>query len=228
MKRMNLAFGLLWSAAAMAQTPTGGAVPHVRLETEAGAIVLRLEAEKAPATVANFLRYVDQKRLDGTSFYRAMLVGEPGRFGLVQGGVRGDPKRVLPPVKHEPTSQTGLSNIDGAISMARGAPGTATGDFFIVLGDLSALDAKADGEGDIGGFAAFGRVVEGMEVVRAIQTAPVSATAGEGAMRGQMLEKPVRILKAGRVNWTPPPAPPSPPPSAEADEAFDPDVLAEP
>jgi len=199
----------LISLPAAAQT----ALPHVALETDAGTITIRLEAEKAPATVANFLRYVDGKRLDGTSFYRAMLVGDPGKFGLVQGGVKGDPKRLLPPVKHEPTSQTGLSNTNGAISMARGAPGSATADFFIILGDLSSLDAKTEGaktegQGDIAGFAPFGQVVEGMDVVRTIQSAPTSPTLGEGAMKGQMLAKPITIKTARRVAYTPPePAP---------------------
>lgn len=204
---------VFWAGAAGAQVPV--AEPHVLLVTELGEIVLRLEASKAPLTVRNFLRYVDQKRLDGTGFYRTMLVGEPGAFGLVQGGVRGDPKRLLPPVAHEPTSVTGLSNTDGAISMARAAPGSATADFFIILGNLSSLDAKPDGAGDNLGFAAFGRVVKGMEVVKAIQAAPVSATAGEGAMKGQMIEKPVKILKATRTVFASPPE-------------FDPKTLPEP
>lgn len=190
----------LISPPVMAQT----ALPHVALETDAGTITIRLEAEKAPATVANFLRYVDQKRLDGTSFYRAMLIGDPGKFGLIQGGVKGDPKRILPPVKHEPSTQTGLSNTNGAVSMARAAPGSATADFFIILGDLSSLDAKAEGEGDIAGFAPFGQVVEGMDVVTTIQSAPTSPTLGEGAMKGQMIAKPVIIKSARRVAYTPP------------------------
>lgn len=209
----------LISLPAAAQT----ALPHVALETDAGTITIRLEAEKAPATVANFLRYVDQKRLDGTSFYRAMLIGDPGNFGLIQGGVKGDPKRLLPPVKHEPTTQTGLSNTNGAISMARAAPGSATADFFIILGDLSSLDAKTEGEGDIAGFAPFGQVVEGMDVVRTIQSAPTSPTLGEGAMKGQMLAKPITIKAAKRVAYTPPaPAPETPEPE------FDPAELPQP
>jgi peptidyl-prolyl cis-trans isomerase A (cyclophilin A) len=199
---------------AMAQT----ALPHVALETDAGTITIRLEAEKAPATVANFLRYVDQKRLDGTSFYRAMLIGDPGNFGLIQGGVKGDPKRILPPVKHEPTSQTGLSNTNGVIALARAAPGSATADFFIILGDLSSLDAKAEGQGDIAGFAAFGQVVEGMDVVTIIQSAPTSPTLGEGAMKGQMIAKPVIIKAAKRIAYTPPAAKPE----------FDPSELPQP
>jgi peptidyl-prolyl cis-trans isomerase A (cyclophilin A) len=175
--------------------PVAPVLPHVEVVTGLGSFTLRLEQMRAPVTTANFLRYVDQKRFDGTVFYRAMMVGDAGQFGLIQGGTQGNPKRVLPPIKHEPTSETGLSNTHMAISMARGAPGTASGDFFIILGDLSSLDAS---EADPG-FAAFGKVVKGEEVVKAIQAAPVSATAGEGAMKGQMLEKPVPIVRMVRT-----------------------------
>ena len=99
--------------------------------TSLGTIVVAVETERAPVTAANFLRYVDAKRFDGTTFYRAMKLGKDGEYGLIQGGVRGDPKRALPPIAHEPTSKTGLTHDEGAISMARTTPGTATGDFFI-------------------------------------------------------------------------------------------------
>src|SRR3546814_7340692 len=89
-------------------------------------IVVGVHLAQAPVTAANFLRYVDQKRLDGTSFYRGVGTGD---YGFVQGGAQNDPKRILPPIKHEPTSQTGLTHDDGALSMARYAPGSATGDF---------------------------------------------------------------------------------------------------
>ena len=175
--------------------PAVAPLPHVEVVTGLGAFTLRLERDKAPLTTANFLRYVDQKRFDGTVFYRAMMVGDAGQFGLIQGGTQGNSKRVLPPVKHEPTSITGLSNTDMVISMARGAPGSANGDFFIILGDLSSLDANASDPG----FAAFGKVVAGQSVVKAIQAAPVSATKGEGAMQGQMIEKPVGIVRMRRT-----------------------------
>lgn len=173
------------------------ATVRVSLQTSAGPILLELEKERAPLTTANFLRYVDQKRLDGANFYRAVKVA-PG-FGLVQGGVRNDPKRVLPPVAHEPTSKTGLTHSDGVISMARGAPGTANGDFFITVGAMQSLDANPDQPGDNLGFAAFGRVVEGMDVIRTILESPTSPTAGEGAMKGQMLAPPIRIVSARRL-----------------------------
>lgn len=105
------------------------ATVRVVLQTSAGPITLELEKEKAPVTTTNFLRYVDQKRFDGISFYRAMKLGEG--FGLIQAGIRADTKKLLPPIKHEPTTQTGLSHVDGAISMARDAPGTARADFHL-------------------------------------------------------------------------------------------------
>jgi peptidyl-prolyl cis-trans isomerase A (cyclophilin A) len=174
--------------------------PGVVITTSEGPIRIELTADRAPKTVANFLRYVDEKRLDGTSFYRALKVGGRSDLGLVQGGIRAEPKRALPPVAHEPTSATGLSHTHGAISMARGTPGSAQGDFFIILGELTSLDANPAAEGDNQGFAVFGRVTEGMETVTRILESPVSATAGEGAMKGQMIEKPVRIVSVRRAD----------------------------
>lgn len=178
---------------------------RVRLTTAEGPILIAVETERAPLTAANFLRYVDRRKLDGASFYRAL--GFPGRpdLGLVQGGAKSDPERLLPPIPHEPTSKTGLTHGDGAISMARGAPGSAQGDFFIILGGLPALDASPPVPGqaagaDSGGFAVFGHVVEGMDVVKRILAAPVSPTAGAGAMKGQMILKPVPILSARRAD----------------------------
>jgi len=174
----------------------------VRMQTTLGVIVLAIEKARAPRTAANFLRYVDQKRLDGITFYRAMKLGDSGDIGLVQGGLRGDPKRVLKPIAHEPTSATGLSHVSGAISMARAAPGTANADFFIVVGDLVAFDAKpadaAAGQPEDPGYAVFGRVVEGMDVVSAILGQPTSATLGPEVMKGQMIAKPVKVLTVRR------------------------------
>ncbi len=187
----------LWAQSPEVATPAPKpATVRVDLETSEGRIVLELEKERAPVTTANFLRYVDQKRLDGSGFYRATKVA-PG-FGLIQGGVRNDPKRVLPPIAHEPTSKTGLSHLDGTISMARGAPGSASGDFFITIGSIPSMDADPSQPGDNLGFAAFGHVVEGMDIVRHILDEPTSPTAGEGGMKGQMLVAPVKINSAHR------------------------------
>jgi len=170
----------------------------VAIETNLGKILVAVEVERAPITSANFLRYVDEKRYDGTSFYRADPVQKD--FGLIQGGTRGDPKRTLKPIPHEPTTKTGLSNTDGALSMARNAPGTATSDFFIIVGDMSGLDAKPSAPGDNLGFAVFGHVLEGMDVVHQIMLSPTDPNAGEGVMKGQMLKPGITILKAYRVN----------------------------
>ena len=187
-----------------ATAPAGNVTPPatvtVRLETELGPIVLAIETVRAPITAANFLRYVNSKRLDGSDFYRAMKIGDAGEYGLLQGGLRGNPKRVFKPIAHEPTHVTGLRHVSGAVSMARTTPGTATADFFIVWGDLSSLDSKpgsdaADPATDAG-YAVFGRVVEGMELVRAMLELPRSESARTEAMKGQMLEKPVKILTA--------------------------------
>lgn len=193
-------------AAAPVPAPAPAQVPvdyaYVALATPQGTITLALDRTHAPVTVANFLKYVDGKRLDGTTFYRAMHLdwGDPPG-GLLQGGLQGMPGKVLPPIAHEPTSVTGLSHKAGTISMARFAPGSATADFTIMIEDLTSLDAQpASDNPDLrAGFAAFGHVVAGMDVVRAIWNAPRSATRGEGVMRGQMIEAPVKILSARRT-----------------------------
>ncbi|MEK6541072.1 MAG: peptidylprolyl isomerase [Pseudomonadota bacterium] len=185
------------SAPAVAAPAHIPALQHVTLTTPQGAIVIAIEIERAPISAANFLRYVDARRLDGVTFYRAMDLGRG--YGLIQGGTRGNSRITYPAIAHEPTSRTGLSHSDGAISFARLAPGTASGDFFITVGALTALDAQAPGSGgDVDGFAVFGHVVAGMDVVRAIMVAPTDPNAGEGVMRGQMIAAPVRIVTARR------------------------------
>ena len=183
--------------AARANAPASQAPVNVRLETTEGPIIVALEQGSAPITTANFLRYVDEKRFDGISFYRAVNVA-PG-FGLIQGGIRGDARKLLPPIKHEPTTVTGLSHIDGAISMARNAPGTADASFFITVGAIPSMDADPKQSGDNLGFAVFGHVAQGMDIVRHILQEPTSPTEGEGVMKGQMLVQPVRILSARRI-----------------------------
>lgn len=182
-------------AAAPAPKP---ATVFVRLETGQGAIVLELEKERAPVTTANFLRYVDAKRFDGEVFYRAMRPAE--NFGLIQAGVRSDARKLFPAIRVEPTTRTGLTHQTGTISMARSAPVSARSDFFITIGDMSSLDAHPDQPGDNLGFAAFGHVVAGMDVVRAIMAAPTSPTLGaKEGMQGQILLSPVKILSARRI-----------------------------
>ncbi|MAQ66861.1 MAG: peptidylprolyl isomerase [Sphingomonadaceae bacterium] len=179
----------------------------VLIETTIGDITASIETERAPVTAANFLRYVDEDRFDGTHFYRAMHLdwGEPPN-GLLQGGTQMDPDRVLDPIAHEPTSQTGLSHTNGALSMARYDPGTATGDFSIMIKDQTGLDAdptSSDPNLQLG-FAVFGYVVDGMDVVQAIHALPPDPEKGEGWMKGQLLAEPVEIVDMRRVEATQP------------------------
>lgn len=175
---------------------------YVSVVTSSGTITLDLDAAHAPRTTANFLKYVDQKRFDGTVFYRSMHLdwGTPPN-GLIQGGTQNDAKRILKAVAHEPTDQTGILHKRGTISMARFAPGTATGDFSIMVSDQPGLDAKPDAIDADGkaGFAAFGKVVSGMDIVDQIWTARRSATKGVGVMKGQMLDPTIKIISMRRV-----------------------------
>ena len=175
----------------------------VLIETSMGDITVSLETERAPITAGNFLRYVDEDRFDGTKFYRAMHLdyGEPPN-GLLQGGTQMNPDRVLDPIAHEPTSATALSHTDGALSMARYDPGSATGDFSIMIKDQTGLDANpASPDPSLqAGFAVFGHVVDGMDVVHAIHAAPIDPDKGEGWMKGQLLADPVEIIDMRRVD----------------------------
>ena len=177
-----------------APTPKPATV-KVTLQTAQGPIVLELEKERAPVTATNFLKYVDGKRLDGATIYRAVKVQEG--FGLIQGGLRNDPKKILPKIAHEPTSRTGLTHTSGTVSMARAAPGSATMDFFITVGDQPSMDADPKQPGDNLGYAAFGHVVEGMELVKSVLAAPTNP-GGPAGMEGQMLAQPIRIVTARR------------------------------
>lgn len=188
------------NAAAEAAPPAAKPMPQaelarVRITTEAGDIVVELDGRRAPITTANFLAYAEEGRFDGTSFYRAARTKGSETRGFIQGGIRRSYRRMLPPIAHEPTDKTGIRHEAGTISMARSAPGNAMGEFFITTAPMPSMDAKA-GEP---GFAAFGRVVEGMDVVRLILSAPTVPNAGRGAMKGQMIEKPVRIEQARRI-----------------------------
>jgi len=192
-----LATALFLLPGTAAADPAAPGSVRVRLVTSEGSIVLALDARRAPKTTANFMAYVDDGRLDGTTFYRgARRKSAPG-LGYIQGGIRTDARRSLPPIAHEPTDQTGIRHLDGVISMARGgAPGSAMGNFFIMAGSNPALDAR---EGKPG-YAAFGKVVSGMDTVRRILAEPTGG--GVGAMRGQMILRPVRIIRAERLNGT--------------------------
>ncbi|WP_174279379.1 peptidylprolyl isomerase [Sphingomonas bacterium] len=191
---------LLAAQVASAPMPTSApaaapATVRVALTTSEGSIVLAIETERAPVTAANFLRYVERHRLDGVVFYRTVKV-QPD-YGFVQFGVQNAPGRVLPPIRHEPTTLTGVHHTDGAISLARLAPGTGAGDFTISVGDQRfSLDADPSRPGDNLGYAAFGHVVEGMDTVHRILDAPVAAG---GHFPGEQIAKPVVVTSARRV-----------------------------
>jgi peptidyl-prolyl cis-trans isomerase A (cyclophilin A) len=183
-----LAAALAGPAFAQASSTSADVVP-VEIDTSLGKIVVALDQKHAPLTTANFLRYVDAHKFDGQAFYRAMPYGDGG---LVQGGIR-DARKLNPPVAFESSDQTGIHNTTAAIAMAANAPGDAQSDFFIETTDIPAFDGPK-------GFAAFGHVTEGMDVVKQILAAPTSPTEGEGVMKGQMLDPPVKILKMMRVS----------------------------
>jgi peptidyl-prolyl cis-trans isomerase A (cyclophilin A) len=167
----------------------------VEISTDIGPIVVAVDTRHAPVTAANFLAYVDQHRFDQMSFYRAARADARPREGFVQGGTNNMMTRVLKPIRHEPTSETGLHHVDGTLSMARDDPGTATGDFFIVVGDGRYLDATRKDPG----YAAFGHVVSGMPLVRRMLVAKTFPGGWSKETVGQQMVKPVRILSARRV-----------------------------
>jgi peptidyl-prolyl cis-trans isomerase A (cyclophilin A) len=167
--------------------------PRVVIATEKGDIVVEVDLVRAPVTAANFLRYVDTGRYDGSTFHRTVtLANQPDdkvKIEVIQGGQLDEAKE-FPPVAHETTRATGLRHLDGTISMARSAPGSATSSFFFCVGDQPELDFGGRRNPDGQGFAAFGRVVEGLHVVRTIHGLPAE---------GQQLKPAVRILSVRRL-----------------------------
>ncbi|MCP3733961.1 peptidylprolyl isomerase [Sphingomonas sp. RP10(2022)] len=185
------------AGAAPAAAPRGPALVRVRLDTPYGPIVLALEARRAPRTVANFMGYVDDGRFDGMSFYRSARNRSAPTYGFIQGGIRTDARRILPPFPLETTAMTGIRHLDGTISMARRAEaGSAGGNFFITVGPMPSMDAK----GSYPGYAAFGHVESGMPVIRRILALPTG-----GGMGGQLLLRPIKLLRARRLTGTPRP-----------------------
>lgn len=172
---------------------------EVILETSAGSIVIELYAKAAPKTVDNFLLYVDAKRYDGAAFYRTVRDDNQAQnsvlIDVIQGGLGFDNLAAgLPPIAHEPTAKTNVKHVDGTISLARAEPGTGSSEFFICLGAQPSLDFGGMRNPDGQGFAAFGRVVQGMEVVRQIHTAETAKAMGElEYTSGQILSEPVVI-----------------------------------
>ncbi len=189
--------GLLTTAFVCCATHASAATNiMVRMETERGVILLELYADRAPQTVQNFLRYVDEGRYADAAFYRTVRMDNqaqnPIKIEVIQGGLGYGPHpQRLPPIPLETTQRTGIRHLDGVISMARTAePNSANSEIFICINDQPQLDNGGMRYMDGLGFAAFGRVIAGMDVVRAIQMAPAN---------GQMLNEPVRILAITRV-----------------------------
>ncbi len=174
---------------------------HVVMATALGDIEIEVFVEAAPKTAQNFLQLVDGGHLNGGTFYRVVSPendhGSPV-ISVIQGGI-GDAESPLPPIAHESTDDTGLRHTDGAISMARTGVGTATTEFFICIGDQPALDFGAARNPDRQGFAVFGRVVAGMDVVRAIHQSPADAPTESEYVAGQILEVPVAIVSIERL-----------------------------
>lgn len=173
------------------------AVPATRVEidTSLGPIVIALEMKRAPITARNFLAYVDQKLFDGTTFYRAARTSGAPKEGFVEGGINNAMGHALKAIPHEPTSVTGIRHVDGTVSMARDAPGTAMGDFFIVVGPGEYLDATRKDPG----YAAFGHVVSGMAVVHKMLAQQTYRGGWSQQTVGQSMIHPIRIISARRL-----------------------------
>ncbi len=172
--------------------------PIVLIRTSLGDIEIEVFRGRASITSENFLRYADEGLYDGTAFFRTVATGnQPDsevKIEVIQGGTMpkdGDYPSTYPPIEHETTETSGLRHVDGAVSMARMKPGTATSSFFICIGDQPELDYGGKRNPDGQGFAAFGRITKGMDVVRKIHKQP---------HEGQRLEPPVKIISCRRIN----------------------------
>jgi len=180
--------------------PAASQRPVVVFQTEKGSIEIEVDAQHAPLTAANFLKYVDGGFYDGGAVNRAVrpdnTVRHDVEIQVIQFQIDGTRRREeFPPIALERTSATGLKHVDGAVSMARNGPDTATASFSIVIGDQPEMDFGGKRNPDGQGFAVFGRVVRGLDVVKAIHSAP---TGQRGPYRTETLDPPIKILKAYR------------------------------
>jgi peptidyl-prolyl cis-trans isomerase A (cyclophilin A) len=177
------------------EAQSSSALPHVVVQTELGDIEIEVDTGRAPGTAANFLKYVDARHYDGGTWHRTVKMSNqtdsPIKIEVIQAGVNPDrAKDGFPPIPLERTSATGILHKDGAVSMARGAADSATSGFFICINDQPSLDFGGMRNPDGQGFAAFGRVVGGMDVVRRIQQAPNTDA--------QKLTPPIKIIAVTR------------------------------
>ena len=202
---MRICLALVLSAvvSATALVSTQSKAVRVRVQTELGDIVIEVDPVKAPGTTANFLKYVDAGHYDGGIFHRTVKMdNQPEstvKIEVIQAGVNPDrAKEGFPAIPLERTSVTGILHKDSVVSMARGAPDSATSGWFVCINDQPSLDFGGNRNPDGQGFAAFGRVVTGMEVVRKIQAAP-SSTNRTTNTEAQRLTPAIKILKVARV-----------------------------
>jgi peptidyl-prolyl cis-trans isomerase A (cyclophilin A) len=197
---------LLASIAAIAGLPAkakvsreSGAGVSAEIVTRLGKIQILVDTRRAPISAGNFLQFVDKGLFVDTQFYRSVHPENdqnPFKISVLQGGVV-DREQFLPPIAHETTRQTGLTHVDGTLSVGRLAPGTGSaGAFFISIGKQPELDFGGRRNPDGQGFAAFGRVTHGMELVRAIWNRPTKGA--DGSIAAQMMETPVEILSVAR------------------------------
>lgn len=190
-------FSLAASGAQPAAPAEQAASTTVILQTSAGDIHIALDHARAPQTAQNFLAYVDSGLFSSMTFYRAMTTRSDGSEGMIQGGMRNNLRGALPPAPHEPTFSTGLSHVDGAVSMAyTSLPGSARTEFFIVIGEIPSYDGVPGGSP---GYAVFGKVTRGMNVARKILQMPRSKDARNPSLQGTILVEPVAIIGARRA-----------------------------
>jgi peptidyl-prolyl cis-trans isomerase A (cyclophilin A) len=190
----------LWAVAAAVESQS---TPRVRVQTELGDIVVELDPQHAPNTTANFLKYVDAGHYNGGTFHRTVRMdNQPEsevKIEVIQAGVNPEfAKSGFPAIALERTSVTGILHKDGVVSMARGGPDSATSGWFICINDQPSLDFGGNRNPDGQGFAAFGRVVSGMDVVRKIQGAPSSTNRSNNAV-AQRLTPPIKISQIVRM-----------------------------
>lgn len=175
--------------------------PIVILDTTSGAIEITVYPDKAPSSAGDFLRYVDDGLYDGQGFYRVVHAdNDPLNMGmsLIQGG-RLDQEMVGNPIAHELTTETGISNADGAVAIARLEPGTGSAAyFFINIGNNDFLDTGGSRNPDGQGYATFARVTDGLDVAREIQKMETAAESDNAVTQGQILKDPVIITRAYR------------------------------
>ena len=196
--RAALRFTALWAATALwltaAPTSAQRALIPIVIETELGSIEADLDSARAPITVTNILRYIDGKLFDGARFFRAVRMdNQPGdsvKIEVIQLSIsRENAARGFPPIPLERTNVTGIRHLDGTLSMARSGPDTGTSSFSIVINEQPEMDFGGKRQPDGQGFAAFGRVTKGMDVVKKIQSQPFNA---------QRLVTPVQVVRITR------------------------------